>query len=1112
MARETTQRRTMDAPQTEPASHVEPDESGQHVVLGATDIPIDDVDPWAWIDREDEESEQVDTSGCRVTAVLVALDAARWLPETLAGLAALRRRPNRLIAIDAHSTDTSLLLLQRARDAGVLDAVYSDPEARGFGEAVSSALRQDAEVPVRSPGAISPQPEEPVTARVRLDWLWLLHDDAVPAPDALERLLMHVTVDPSIDVTGPKLLLPTRKRQAPRISEIGVSISGTGRREVLVDTGEIDQGQRDTPRQRLGVSTCGLLVSRSVWEELNGLDPGLPVFRDGVDFGWRAHLAGYSVVTTPDAEFLHRQVGRGGLRPTGAAGSRPNQSDRFYGMLVVAGHAPPHLLPLVWLRLVWSCLLRAAGYLLGKAPTRSRDELLALATFVAHPGRISGFRRRLRSAPRVPGGADVVRTLRPRWWFSLRIGAQAVSHAVVDRYHSAAGESDVALLDELTGDDFSAVTEEQPSNPWLAPIVVVGVLAMVASVVAARDLLGLGALTAPALLPAHAEVGDLWRSAAAPIYGAPSHSSPPWLALMAVGSTVFVGRPELFVTVLLCAVVPLSLVAAYPVVRRIISGRRVRLWVASTYALLPVLLGGTNQGRLSLTIFGIGLPLLVLASRAIALRRPFGPEAWRGGWGAGCVLVVLVAFEPSLLLFALLAGLVGAVSLHRSPRKIGRIGIALAVPLVVLAPWWPSVLAAPGRLFAGPDAALDKTPAAAAVWQLMLGREVGPGLPPLWLGATVFSTIWLVALVGLANRPRSRAVLAGWLVGLLALGAALLLSRLVVSVPPVGTEVRPWSGAYLLLGFGALVLAGGAGIDGLSRELGRRSFTWLQPLAVLAGALVGLSTLLAGAWWVWAGAAGPVERNRLDALPPYVVSALRSADAVRVLALDLSGAEARFAVLADDQIRLGDADRGFTFGGAADATAQAGDLVVRMVAGTADADISSQLRRLGIGFVFVTGASEEQQTRIGNTPGLGAASGNLRGTVWQLEPSVSRVTLAAPDEPVPMPVLSSPTSVPAGPVGRLLRLGEAADPRWRATLDGAPLPAVTDGWQQAFAVPAAGGVLEYRLSTRTPWYLAAEGLLLLVAAVLAAPGIRRPDVRDPTRTSRRSAALGGVAP
>jgi hypothetical protein len=509
-----------------------------------------------------------------------------------------------------------------------------------------------------------------------------------------------------------------------------------------------------------------------------------------------------------------------------------------------------------------------------------------------------------------------------------------------------------------------------------------------------------------------------------------------------------------------------------------------------------------------MSVFALGLPLLVLSARALVLRRPRTPEAWRGGWGAGVVLVALVAFEPSLMLFSLVSGLIGMTALHRSPRKVGRILLGLAIPLVVLAPWWSSVLPRWGRLLTGPDSALQGAPAPAETWALLLGREAGPGLPPLWLGAVVFGTIWLVALVGLARRP-SRAVLAAWVTALLALTQAVLLSRLVVTVPPQASEVRPWVGVYLLVAFGALVLAGGVGTDGLAAGLSRRSFTLLQPVVVLAGALVGLVSLAAAGWWVWAGATGPVQRDELDALPSYVVSAMTSDRAVRVLAVDLTGERARVAVLADDQIRLGDADRGYTYGGSSTAPSEAADLAVRLVAGTGDSDIAPQLTRLGVGYVWVTGATQDELAQIDNTPGLGAASGNERGTVWQLEPSVSRAALAS--DATLTPVTGATTTIPAGEPGRVLLLGEPVDPRWRATLDGVALSPVEAGWQQAYAVPATGGTLHYELRSSASWLLLAQALALFVAAVLAAPGIRRPEVRDPVRTARRAATQGGVA-
>jgi hypothetical protein len=369
--------------------------------------------------------------------------------------------------------------------------------------------------------------------------------------------------------------------------------------------------------------------------------------------------------------------------------------------------------------------------------------------------------------------------------------------------------------------------------------------------------------------------------------------------------------------------------------------------------------------------------------------------------------------------------------------------------------------------------------------------------------------IWLVAVLGLGRRPRSWAVVAAWITGLLALATAVGLSRLVVSVPPVNTEVRPWVGPYLLMGFAALLLAGGVGVDGLSRDLARRSFSWLQPGAVLGGVAVGLVSGLAGGWWIWAGAAGPIQRDRLDALPPYVLNALEPAGqptGVRVLAVDLAGAQARFSVVADDQVRLGDADRGFTYGGSTAAPAQARDLVVRLVAGTADSDITPQLSDLGVGFLWVTGASEEQKARIDNTPGLGSASGNARGTVWRLDQTVSRASVV--NGTTRSPAGPFPTQLPEGPAGRVLRLGEAADPRWEATVDGQRLSAVPDGWQQAFALPQTGGTVTSSLPSAFGWLLFGQGAGLLVAAVLAAPAIRRPEVRDPARTARRAAVLG----
>ncbi len=1085
----------------------------------------DEPDRWAWLAEQRDEPEPPDLSHCHVTAVLVALDAEAWLPETLAALSRLRWKPTKLIAVDNGSTDSTGELLERAHRHGLIDAVVTMPKRGGFGAGVAAALDADL-----SDAAVAGATTDANKSEDR--WLWLLHDDAVPAPDTLQQLLAHVVTDAGVDITGPKLVFPRRRHGlGHQLSEVGVTVSGTGRRELSLDLGELDQGQRDQPRQQLGVSTCGMLLRLDDWQALGGFDPSVPCFRDGVELGWRATARGLRVVTTPQAEMVHRQVGRAGLRPRGAGGRHPDRVDQQLGMLLVAGHAPTWRLPFTWLRLVLDCLLRAFGYLLGKAPARSRDELANVGWLFTHPRRILRYRHRLKAAPVDSGSAELIRSLRPPWWSSLRILIESLSGTVSDRYRELAGDSEAATLDELTGDEFATVGEVRAPHPWLVPAVITGVLLLIASLVAARGLLGLGHLDAPALLPAPDRLGELWKSAATPIPGAPGQVPPPWLALMALGSTILAGQPEWLVSTLVLGVVPLAYLTVYPLLRAVVVDRRVRICAAVAYALLPALLGGSNQGRVMLSVVALLLPMLVLALRGLVLRRPRAPEAWRGGWGAGVVLVGLTAFEPSLILVAVVLGIVGAIWLRRTPRKVGRVGIAVGLPLLVWAPWWPTLIAYPGRLFAGPDAALIAAGAAPLPWQLLIGREVGPGLPPLWLGATVFGVVWIAAVIGLARRPRSAVVVGSWVAALTAVLGSVLLSRLVVAVPPTGTEIRPWTGAYLLIAFAALLLAAAAGADGLAAELGDRSFGWQQPTSVVAGVLAVVTILGAAGWWIWAGAVGPIERQRLDALPPYLQNAMLSDAGVRVLAIDLDAdesagdldadesagepqlpgqaGEARYSVIAGDQLRLGDADRGFAFGGSSDAPAQVVDLVQRLVAGTADSDITPQLRDLGIGYVWVSGASTEEIARIDNTPELGTASGSLTTTVWQLKPAVTRVTVAEGTQTAAVDTL--PPVVPAGASDRQLRLGEATDPRWRASIDGVALTPQDSGWQQGFLLPATGGTVSVRLASPVLWLLIAQGAVVAVGLVLAAPGIRRPEVRDPVRTARRAAFVGGRA-
>src|SRR3954447_19445806 len=139
-----------------------------------------------------------------VTAVVVSHDGARWLPDVLAGLLGQERPVQYAMAADTGSADASAQLVTEALGA---DQVLHLARRTGFGQAVEEAART---APVLTPEDLPylkrPSGWDPVTRTWRDDaydlpdlphgepvkWLWLLHDDCAPEPDALAQLLRVV--------------------------------------------------------------------------------------------------------------------------------------------------------------------------------------------------------------------------------------------------------------------------------------------------------------------------------------------------------------------------------------------------------------------------------------------------------------------------------------------------------------------------------------------------------------------------------------------------------------------------------------------------------------------------------------------------------------------------------------------------------------------------------------------------------------------------------------------------------------------------------------------------------------------------------------------------------
>jgi GT2 family glycosyltransferase len=282
-----------------------------------------------------------------VTAIIVAHDGAPLLPALVKALKAQSYPIEQTVAVDTASRDRSGAVLAELIGQ---DVVFGMNRSTGFGEAVGTALRHATR---RRSG--TPDPSE---------WIWLLHDDCEPAPETLERLLRAASRDRSVVALGPKVLDGQDRRV---LREVGVSIDRAGRRVTGIEPGEIDQGQHDHNRAVLAVGSAGMLVRRDAWDRLGGFDTGLKLFRDDVDFCWRAQGAGYRVQVVTDAVLYHRELSARRRRDTANGEPRRlRQLDRRNALYVLAVNLPL----LTMLRVMTGCvagsLVRAAYFLMTK--------------------------------------------------------------------------------------------------------------------------------------------------------------------------------------------------------------------------------------------------------------------------------------------------------------------------------------------------------------------------------------------------------------------------------------------------------------------------------------------------------------------------------------------------------------------------------------------------------------------------------------------------------------------------------------------------------------------------------------------------------------------------
>jgi GT2 family glycosyltransferase len=147
------------------------------------------------------------------------------------------------------------------------------------------------------------------------DYVLLLNNDTVPGEDFLEKLLNGALADKNIAAAGPKVLWAV---DPPRLW--GAYVTITYHQNIVRVEGFTcaDVAAFSEPADVDCVIGCGILMSRTVIENVGLLDEEYFAYHEDVDWCYRARKKGYRVVYVPEAVLLHK-----GSKSTGGGYTSP---------------------------------------------------------------------------------------------------------------------------------------------------------------------------------------------------------------------------------------------------------------------------------------------------------------------------------------------------------------------------------------------------------------------------------------------------------------------------------------------------------------------------------------------------------------------------------------------------------------------------------------------------------------------------------------------------------------------------------------------------------------------------------------------------------------------
>jgi len=1009
-----------------------------------------------------------------VTAIVVSHDGATWLPEAITAISSQSRPVNRIIAVDNGSLDGSEKLLSQS---GI--AVLKSDRESGFGDAIDLALAHS----------------KPISDQEEL--VWLLHDDIAPTRTALKFLIEGLEDKPQVAFVGPKL---RGWYDRNHLLELGISIAVNGARWTGLEDGEQDQGQYEEQEEVLAVSTAAMLVRRKVFEELGGLDPNLALFRDDVDLGWRARVAGYSVLTAPKALAFHAEASASERRSVDVEEAflhRPRLLDRQNAAYVLLVNVSWWLIPWVSIQLVGTAAIRAVGYLIAKLPGYAADEIAAVGLLIIKPRKLL-IARKKRKAKRLLS-ARIIREYIPPRGSQIRLAWERTSASINklirpttqdDDVTEPMSYADIGVIDESFDDqDIANVPRKSKwetlrNRPLLAGL---GLTTLV-TILASRN--RYGALAGGALPIAHAGASDLFTK-----YGESWHlvglgsaaPTPPWLALVALASGFTLGNVSAFVAILFWIAPPLAFFAMYRALKRLNLTVVYSVVGALIYAMSPVVWASVNEGRLGTIVICLVAPAFIGLN---ALTSDLTHRSWRRIYQLALFAGFIGAFSSAFLAIWTLAAvtlIIGELIQRRTEirelkvttflmtadrERLKRLVAFALLPGLLTAPWSFSLLFHPTQILLNPGLPLNGS----SIGGIMALNPGGVTGVPLWIISPV---VFLLLAVLLSPRFRFESILAVALFSL-----AVLLSSLHISGH--GSSGGVWSGTLIIFIQAIIIGPALVVLKSLIPNLKNSALGFGHFLTAAIALLTIFSVSATTFWAMTTGANSLVGQGQPEIVPAFIQSLSDTPNKPKTLVIGRNGDQLIYFVTRGSDLELGDAD--VTVATPPEIETAIDDLI-------SGVGISSSkiIGAYGIQYLFIKNPADPGVVRtIDGIGGFTRSSSTSAGVVWRVIGSKPRVTITDLSGQV--------TGLNANSLGAQdqistpgnIMLAEKYDGGWRLLLNGKRLPLrKSPVGIPYFVATETGNINLEHDGTKRRALLSLEFITLLTVIVLSLPAGRR---------------------